>query len=226
MTRLYRTAQQYVLSTLRAEILQGLYPANTHLRQEEVAKRLHVSTTPVREAFRDLRAEGLVSIDPNKGVETRGLTLVDVTGIYELRVMLEPMLAQRACPHTTTDDLNAAKGSHAAMVATASPEQWSLLNETFHEHLVKSQVHTRLFDIVESLSHAARPYVSLSMHVDQDLMASNNREHAALLRAYEAHDIEAVYAQTRSHLENTRDAVVGYVDQRLAADSRLQMKSG
>jgi DNA-binding GntR family transcriptional regulator len=222
----YRTAQQYVLSTLRAEILQGLHPANTHLRQEEVARRLQVSTTPVREAFRDLRAEGLVSIDPNKGVVTKGLTLADVTDIYELRMMLEPMLAQRACQHITTADLDAARRSHEAMVATASSEQWSLLNETFHEHLVKSQAQTRLFDISESLSRAARPYVSLSMHVNEDIMASNNREHAALLAAYENGDADVVYTQTRNHLENTRDAVVEYVNQWLAAQSQLQMKSG
>jgi DNA-binding GntR family transcriptional regulator len=215
-----------VLSTLRAEILQGLYPANTHLRQEEVAKRLHVSTTPVREAFRDLRAEGLVSIDTNKGVLTRGLTVADAAGIYELRMMLEPMLAQRACVRITAADLEAAKRSHEAMVATRSPEEWSLLNESFHESLVKSQAQTRLFDIAESLSRAARPYVSLSMHVNEDIMASNNSEHAALLAAYEAGDAEAVYSQTRSHLENTRDAVVEYANQWLAAESPLQMKSG
>jgi DNA-binding GntR family transcriptional regulator len=215
-----------VLSTLRAEILQGLYPANTHLRQEEVAKRLHVSTTPVREAFRDLRAEGLVSIDPNKGVLTRGLTAADAAGIYELRMMLEPMLAQRACLHITAADLEAAKSSHEAMMVTRSPEEWSLLNESFHESLVKSQAQTRLFDIAESLSRAASPYVSLSMHVNEDIMASNNSEHAALLAAYEAGDAEAVYSQTRSHLENTRDAVVEYVNQWLAAESQLQMKSG
>ena len=215
-----------MVSTLRAEILQGLYPANTHLRQEEVAKRLHVSTTPVREAFRDLRAEGLVSIDPNKGVLTRGLTAADAAGIYELRMMLEPMLAQRACVRITAADLEAAKRSHEAMVATRSPEEWSLLNESFHESLVKSQAQTRLFDIAESLSRAARPYVSLSMHVNEDIMASNNSEHAALLAAYEAGDAEAVYTQTRSHLEHTRDAVVEYVNQWLAAESERQMKSG
>jgi DNA-binding GntR family transcriptional regulator len=226
LARFYRTAQQYVLSTLRAEILQGLYPANTHLRQEEVAKRLHVSTTPVREAFRDLRAEGLVSIDPNKGVLTRGLTAADATGIYELRMMLEPMLAQRACLHIAAADLEAAKSSHETMVATRFPEQWSLLNESFHESLVKSQAETRLFDIAESLSRAARPYVSLSMHVNEDIMASNNSEHAALVAAYEAGDAEAVFTQTRSHLEHTRDAVVEYVNQWLAAESELQMKSG
>ncbi len=64
------------------------------------------------------------------------------------------------------------------------------------------------------------------MHMNQDIMPSNNSEHAILLAAYEAGDVEAVYSQTRNHLENTRDAVVEYVNQWLAADSQLQMKSG
>jgi len=64
------------------------------------------------------------------------------------------------------------------------------------------------------------------MHVNEDIMASNNREHAGLLAAYEAADVDAVYAQTRSHLENTRDAVVEYVNQWLDTESRLQRKSG
>jgi DNA-binding GntR family transcriptional regulator len=140
--------------------------------------------------------------------------------------MLEPMLAQRACRHITAAALDAAKNSHEGMMATDSPEQWALLNEVFHEHLVKSQTGTWLHDISASLSRAARPYVSLSMHMNQDIMASNNREHAGLLAAYEAGDIEAVVLQTRSHLENTRDAVVEYVNLWLASDSQLQRKSG
>jgi DNA-binding GntR family transcriptional regulator len=152
--------------------------------------------------------------------------VADAAGIYELRMMLEPMLAQRACLHITAADLEAAKSSHEAMVATHSPEQWSLLNESFHESLVKSQAETRLFNIAETLSRAARPYVSLSMHVNEDIMASNNSEHAALVAAYEAGDAKSVYTQTRTHLEHTRDAVVEFVNQWLAAESELQMKSG
>jgi DNA-binding GntR family transcriptional regulator len=208
VARHFQTAQQYVLSTLRAEILSGLYPANTRLRQEEVATRLNVSTTPVREAFRDLRGEGLVSIDPNKGVVTRGLTAGDVDEIYELRMVLEPMLAQKACRHATTSQLDAAQACHRTMSATASPEAWAVLNVTFHEHLVACEAHTRLFSMVSALSGVARPYVALAMHVQQDIMASNNDEHAALLAAYRTRDEQTVYAQTREHLGNTRAAVV------------------
>jgi DNA-binding GntR family transcriptional regulator len=208
LTRHFKTAQQYVLNTLRSEILSGLHPAHTRLRQEEVAARLNVSTTPVREAFRDLRAEGLVSIDPNKGVVTRGLTADDVDEIYELRMVLDPMLAQRACRHASAAQLDEAEACHRTMLETASPETWSMLNETFHEHLVVCEADTRLFAMVGALFSVARPYVALAMHVQTDIMASNNDEHAALLGAYRARDEKAVYAQTREHLENTLAAVV------------------
>lgn len=213
MTQPFRTIQQYVLGTLRAEILNGAYPPNTRLRQEEIAKRLSVSTTPVREAFRDLRAEGLVSIDPNKGVVTRALTAADVSEIYELRMVLEPMLAGRACMQASAADLAAAGKVHEQMCATTSSETWAILNEDFHKHLVASASGTRLFELVEGLSRVARPYVSLSMHVKSDILDSNNREHAGLLDAYRARDRRAVQEQTREHLENTCDAIIACVEQ-------------
>lgn len=214
MGKPYRTIQEYVLGTLRAEILQGVYKAGTRMRQEEVAKRLGVSTTPVREAFRDLRAEGLVAIDPNKGVEVRGLTADDVSEIYELRMLLEPMLAARACLRASAAQIDAAQASHDAMSQAApSSEQWALLNEDFHQHLMQCEAHTRLFEVVRGLSLLARPYVSLSMYVQPDIMASNNDEHAHLLAAWRARDAAAVQEQTRVHLLNTRDAIVACVDQ-------------
>ena len=121
MTRLYHTARHYVLNALRIEILQGAHPAGTRLRQEEVAKRLHVSTTPVREAFRDLLAEGLVLIDPHKGVVTRGLTSAAVTEIYDMRMVLEPMLAQRACRDITDEQIRTAAKIHDQLCANARP---------------------------------------------------------------------------------------------------------
>ena len=213
MTQRFRTMQQYVLDTLRAEILQGAYAPNTRLRQEEVARRLDVSTTPVREAFRDLRAEGLVSIDPNKGVVTRALTAADVSEIYELRMVLEPMLAQRACLQASDDDLAAAGKVHHDMQATSSSETWAILNESFHQKLMASVQGSRLGELVEGLSLVARPYVSLSMYVDGDIMASNNREHGALLDAYRARNARAVHDETHAHLEHTRDAIVACVEQ-------------
>jgi DNA-binding GntR family transcriptional regulator len=219
VTQPFRTIQQYVLGTLRAEILNGTYAPNTRLRQDEIARRLSVSTTPVREAFRDLRAEGLVSIDPNKGVVTRALTAADVSEIYELRMVLEPMLASRACTQASEADLAAAGKVHEEMCATSSSGTWAILNEDFHRHLMAGAAGTRLAELVEGLSLIARPYVSLSMHVKSDILDSNNREHASLLDAYRARDTRAVHEETRAHLENTRDAIIACVEQALPSQA-------
>ncbi len=67
-----RTAYQYAVQTLRTDILQGRLAAGEHLRQDDLAKRLEVSTTPIREALRTLISEGLVFFDAHRGAELGG----------------------------------------------------------------------------------------------------------------------------------------------------------
>ncbi len=208
MRPFFQTARQYVLATLRAEILKGFHKVGTHLRQEEVAKRLQVSTTPVREAFRDLLAEGLVSIGPHKGVVTRALSVSDVREIYDLRIVLEPMLAGRAAPSITAAQLDGARAEHERMCGTLDPESWATVNEAFHGHLVASQDGTRLFDIVSNLARIAHPYVVLSMHMTPEIIQSNNEEHAGLLEAYQMHDPGMALARTHAHLSNTLETII------------------
>lgn len=208
MKPFFQTARQYVLATLRAEILKGTHKVGTHLRQEEVAKRLQVSTTPVREAFRDLLAEGLVSIGPHKGVVTRALTVRDVQEIYGLRIVLEPMLAERAALSITPAQLGHAHAAHERMCEATDPENWATINEAFHKHLAASQDQTRLFDIVGNLATIAHPYVVLSMHMLPEIIQSNNAEHAGLLEAYQIHDPDMALARTRTHLSNTLETII------------------
>jgi DNA-binding GntR family transcriptional regulator len=211
MPPLFQTARQYVLSVLRTNILDGTYPEGTRLRQEEVAKRLSVSTTPVREAFRDLLAEGLVWIDAHKGVVSRGLTATALREIYELRILLEPMLAARACAQIGPGALAAAAAHHHSIRDTTDPEAWSILNEKFHAELVATQSQTRLYELTASLATAARPYVVLSMHVSPAIIAGNNADHADILAAFEAGDAARAEAHSRTHLEKTLYALAACV---------------
>jgi len=219
MALAYQTARQYVLSVLRTSILDGTYPEGTRLRQEEIAKRLAVSTTPVREAFRDLLAEGLVWIDAHKGVVSRGLTATALREIYELRILLEPMLAARACTQIGAEALAAARAHHEAMCETTDPEAWSLLNEKFHAQLVATQSQTRLYELTGSLATAARPYVVLSMHVSPAIIAGNNEDHAGILDGFEVRDAALVEARARAHLEKTLYALAACVAAPAAAPS-------
>jgi len=68
-----RTKADLVYEALQSSILSGNIREGEHLRQEEVAARLGVSQTPVREAFRRLESEGLVEHEPNRGIVVRGI---------------------------------------------------------------------------------------------------------------------------------------------------------
>ena len=73
-----RTNYEFARQTLRAEILEGRLGPGTKLIQTELAARLDVSTTPVREALQDLAREGLVLLDPHRGAFVRELSLDEV----------------------------------------------------------------------------------------------------------------------------------------------------
>lgn len=198
-----QTARHYVVATLRADILRGHYPAGTRLRQEDVAGRLGVSTTPVREAFRDLLAEGLIESDTHRGAIVRGLTLADLREIYELRVVLEPMLAARAVKQATEAQLRLAEEIYDRLCAEPDPERWAGLNIAFHQALNAASSETRLARIVNGLAEAATSYVAMSMHAAPELMQINNADHQALLELYRKRDVRGARVKTAAHLQQT-----------------------
>jgi DNA-binding GntR family transcriptional regulator len=208
------TARQYVVGVLRAKILKGEHPAGARLRQEEVAAQLGVSTTPVREAFRDLLAEGLIGLDTHRGVVVRSLTLADVQELYELRIVLEPMLALRALRAMTPAHLREAELLHLQLSSEQDPERWATLNVAFHQALHAPAADGRLARIVDGLAEAAGSYVTLSMHATPSLMALNNADHARLLRLYRSRKEKEVAAQTAGHLIQTLRAIERNVETR------------
>ncbi|MGI4747436.1 MAG: GntR family transcriptional regulator [Janthinobacterium lividum] len=210
-----QTARQYVVSVLRTEILRGTHDAGARLRQEEVAARLGVSTTPVREAFRDLLAEGLIGLDTHRGVLVRGLTLADVRELYQLRILLEPRLVVSTLASALPGHLAAAEATHLRLCAEQDPERWAALNVVFHRELTLSVPEGRLARIVANLAEAAGAYVTLSMHASPELMAFNNADHTELLQHYRNGDAEAAARKTAEHLEQTLRAIEENVQARL-----------
>lgn len=207
MPRVFKTIEQHVLSLLRNDILSGTYQPGAKLRQDEVAKRFGVSTTPVREAFRGLRSEGLVSIDANKGVVVKGLTVNDVAEIYALRILLEPILAKKAVNSITPESLQAAQIIHDQMCAATDPHQWSVLNREFHLQLMMSEESSRLYEIVKNLLMVAEPYVSLSIFIHPQILQADNKEHGMILDGYLTKSSTQVENIVKQHLEQTLAAI-------------------
>src|SRR5262250_1585664 len=94
-----------VADKLRDQIIRGEIAEGTQLRQDAIATQYQVSRIPVREALRQLDAEGLISIVPNRGAIVPALSPNDIEELFSIRALLEPEVLKLSIPHLTEEDL-------------------------------------------------------------------------------------------------------------------------
>ena len=104
-----RTAHEFVRESLRRAILRGDLTGGSRLIQGEVAATLNVSTTPVREALRDLATEGLITLDRHRGGTVRELDWDDMEEIGMVREALDPLAVRLFCERITDEQLREAE---------------------------------------------------------------------------------------------------------------------
>jgi DNA-binding GntR family transcriptional regulator len=198
-----RTAHEYVRETLRAAVLDGTLRSGQRLAQTELAEQLGVSTTPVREALRDLATEGLVEFDPHRGALVKSLDIDAVRELYELRMTLEPLMVRRVIEAVTPEQLRHAEQLQKRMEKTEDTGAWSALNRDFHAIFEQTQAGTRLANILTGLRDSAAPYVALSLAAGPSHVQQANAEHAALLAFYQTRAADEVVKVTLAHLKAT-----------------------
>lgn len=202
-----RTAHEYVRATLRAAVLDGTLAGGARLVQSELAERLGVSTTPVREALRDLATEGLVVFDPHRGALVRSLDIAEVRELYELRMTLEPLMVRRVIAAITPEQLARAEKLQQRMEESCEISTWVELNRDFHAIFSEIDDSSRLATILSRLRDSAAPYVALSLGSRPRQVQEANAEHAVLLDLYRKGAVEDAVALTVTHLRATLAAI-------------------
>jgi DNA-binding GntR family transcriptional regulator len=198
-----RTAHELVRDTLRRAIFSGLLAGGTHLGQSEIASQLAVSTTPVREALRDLAADGLIRIDTHRGAVVHDLDHDDLREIYEIREALEPLAIRRAARHITADELATAADLLDRMDRETDPAVWAELNWAFHALLGRASRSPRLFSLITSAQGSTARYVGESLKAHPERLAEANADHRALLAALAGHDADTSAKLVTVHLHHT-----------------------
>lgn len=202
-----RTAHEYALTTLRTAILDGTLAGGTRLVQTELASELNISTTPLREALRDLSVEGLVIMDPHRGAVVRRLDIAEVREIYQLRITLEPLMVRRIAANITQAQLDRAEELAKRMQNETSLSAWVDLNREFHAVFGEPDHASRLAGILANLRDSASAYVSLSLEARPEQVPEANDEHAELVRLYRVGDIDTIERLTLQHLRSTLNAI-------------------
>lgn len=203
-----RTAHQSVRETLRRAILSGVLPGGTRLVQADIAAQLKVSTTPVREALRDLAAEGLIQFDPHRGAIVHELNLSELVEVYEIRKVLESLAIRKATQRITAEQLAAATALQDKMDIERDSGAWVQYNWQFHAILERAANSPRLASMVKIVQDAAAIYVGHSLKIEPQRLESGNREHREILEAMRRRDADKAVALLVQHLEATLGAVL------------------
>jgi DNA-binding GntR family transcriptional regulator len=184
------TAHVFVRERMRAAILNGQLPGGTRLVQNNIAEILEVSTTPVREALRDLASEGLIIVDAHRGAVVAEFDEDDLREVYEIRQRLEPLMIEFALPQITDEMIERAEEIHEAMCAAPESATWVQLNREFHMCIYAAADHPRLVSLVRSLQDASVMAVSAKLHRLPAVREQANSEHAQLLDAIRRRDLD------------------------------------
>lgn len=203
-----RTAHQFVRETLRRAILSGALNGGARLVQADIAAQLEVSTTPVREALRDLAADGLIRFDPHRGAIVRELDMTELVELYEIRKTLEALAVRKAAQEIDEAQLQQASELQDKMDRESDTGVWVRYNSEFHSLLYRAAASPRLFSIIESVHDAATIYVAHSLAVSPDRVKDGNREHRGIIEALRRRDGERAASLLAAHLEATLQTIL------------------
>jgi DNA-binding GntR family transcriptional regulator len=207
------TSAGRTVAAVRELILRGDFPAGARLGEVELAERLGVSRTPVREALGRLAAEGLVEIVPNRGARVTSWTVAELEGVFDLRTALEPRLTALAVPHATEVDAAVLGELAQAMVdvGTPGPEQdlnaIVPLNREFHERLAMLADQPAMASALAGAIHA--PIVLRNFHTyDEASLCRSLAHHVEIVAAVRAGDPAWAQAVMTAHIRNARAVMV------------------
>ncbi|WP_448627785.1 GntR family transcriptional regulator [Geodermatophilus sp. URMC 64] len=212
MTRSLTSAER-TLAALRELILDGGLRPGARLGEVELADRLGVSRTPVREALSRLAAEGLVEIAPNRGARVATWTVAELEGVFDLRASLEPQLTGFAVARATQRDVDDLEELAQRMFVVGSPgpgqdlDALVPLNRAFHDRLVALADHPALAAALAAAIHP--PIVLRNFHTyDEASLRRSLAHHAEIVAAVRAGDADWARAVMTAHISNARAVMV------------------
>jgi DNA-binding GntR family transcriptional regulator len=211
-------------------IMGGDLSPGARLGEVELADRLGVSRTPVREALSRLAAEGLVEVAPNRGARVATWTVAELEGVFDLRSTLEPQLTAFAVPNASPRDVADLDELATRMTEVGSPgpdqdlEALVPLNRAFHDRLVALAAHPTLATALAAAIHP--PIVRRNfLTYDEASLRRSLAHHAEIVAAIRAGDPDWARAVMTSHIANARAVMVRAARQQTAAQAVREEES-
>lgn len=198
-----------VFHKLREAILQGQLKPGERLMELQLASKLGVSRTPIREAIRMLENEGLAIMVPRKGAQVAGMTEKDMEDVMEIREVLDELAAQTACDKITTRQLaelaNTMKNFEAA-ICQGDLNMIAEYDVQFHDIIYEATDNAKLVAVLNNLREQIYRY-RIEYLKDENNYPALIHEHQEIFSALKERDKESVKDIMRKHIRHQVEAV-------------------
>ncbi len=201
---------------MRRLILDGEYGPDERLIEEQLAERLGVSRTPIRQALTMLKSEGLVELIPNRGAVVCSFGVDEVWDIYDLRAVLEGHAARRAAARVEAGELDRMRELADEMEGLCEREFAGrdeeirllvALNNEFHGIILTASRNQRLERLLRRTVELPLVFKAFFWYGSHERMVSNHY-HRQILKALESGDAERAEIVMREHVYEGRDFVI------------------
>jgi DNA-binding GntR family transcriptional regulator len=203
---------EFVHDRLRNAILRGELDPKVPLSQVQLAARLGVSRTPLREALRMLQREGLIDSAPNRRVRVTELSVADLEQLYAERVLVESLAVRITVPQYTPAELSDLTGSLESMTQLKGHDLdvWETAHKRFHQ-LLRCHAGDRIDHLAADLSDHAERYRRVYMAAPRAWSAAF-AEHSAIVDACLAGNAAAASTALARHLARTALTLIAVFD--------------
>lgn len=189
-----------VYARLLSELRDGRLNAGDRLRETELAERFGMSRTPVREAIRQLEADGIVTHIPRQGATIRTLDYAEVMELYEMRAVLEGTAARLAARAASEIEIEELVEMNDQMAALGDAPEAFILNRQFHMALLDAAKNRFLAQSIHALQKALMILGPTTL-TEPDRAARAIEEHVDVLDAIKARDGVSAETAMRRHIE-------------------------
>jgi DNA-binding GntR family transcriptional regulator len=193
------TLANQISQALAGRIVSGDIPPGTRLRQEHIAEEFGASHVPVREAFRQLEAQGLAVSEPRRGVRVAGFSNAELKEVAEMRAALEVLALRHAAPHLTKAIIDQAEDINEQCEAARDVQSWEAANRAFHRTIVTPCNMPRLLGAIDDLHTASARFLFFGWRAEWE--APTDRDHSAILVALRAGQIDAAANVLARHVQ-------------------------
>lgn len=222
-----KTTAGDVVDYIRSKILLGEYGPDGRLVEDQIARELGVSRTPVRQALTAIEAEGLVEIFPNRGAIVSSFSADEVWKVYDLRAVMEGLAARRAAENIEEAELEELRGLSVEMEridrelreTNASPGRLGRgahkerirclvnFNQDFHHLIVSASRNHRLEKVVRRTVQIPMVLKAFSWYSPRE-RAVINHQHRKIVRALEKGDSQRAELVMTEHIYEGRDVIL------------------